>query len=441
MAAQFGVSTELANQTVTAYMVVQGVSPLLWGSLSDRFGRRPVFLVCMVVLIGACVGLALCPADAFWLLLVLRCLQAAGCASTIALGAGVVGDISTPEERAGFFGAFNIGPMAAPCIGPAVGGALAQHLGWRALFWFLVIMAAACLAGLLLVLPETLRALVGNGSIEPATGASRLRALAYRPLLPVVGRRAAKRPATAADRAAARRVPIQPFRLLTYPDVLLSLLFTGLVYAINYTITATISSSFAVAYPFLSETAIGLCYLPTGGGMIVGSTVTGSVLDREYSRVQRDWVVARGRDPQGIDFPKEYARLRLMPLLVAVFAACVFAWGFCIQYRAPLAVPLVLQFVLGATSISILNTTMTLLIDILQRQSSAATACTNFVRCLLGALFVGLIDRMTSSPLQYRFTYVFWGAVSTLMLPLMLLEIRVGSRWRIARDRRMAKAE
>lgn len=45
-----------------------------------------MFIGCMIVLSLACVGLALVPTDAYWLLMVLRCLQAAGSASTIALG-------------------------------------------------------------------------------------------------------------------------------------------------------------------------------------------------------------------------------------------------------------------------------------------------------------------------------------------------------------------
>jgi MFS family permease len=43
----------------------------------------------------------------------------------------VISDISTPEERGGFFGLFILGPMVGPAIGPVIGGALAQGLGWR----------------------------------------------------------------------------------------------------------------------------------------------------------------------------------------------------------------------------------------------------------------------------------------------------------------------
>lgn len=90
-------------------------APMLWGPLSDRYGRRPVFLICLLILIGSCIGLALCPTDAFWLLIVLRLLQAGGCASTVSLGMGVCGDISIPEERGGFVGFFSTGPMVCYC--------------------------------------------------------------------------------------------------------------------------------------------------------------------------------------------------------------------------------------------------------------------------------------------------------------------------------------
>ena len=82
---------------------------------------------CLLVLSLSCIGLALVPTSDYWLLMVLRCLQAAGSASTIAIcniylflslflfsvsvGAGVIGDISSRAERGGFYGLFMFGPL------------------------------------------------------------------------------------------------------------------------------------------------------------------------------------------------------------------------------------------------------------------------------------------------------------------------------------------
>ena len=70
-----------------------------------------MFLACLLVLALACIGLARIPTNAYWLLMLLRCLQAAGSASTIALGAGVIADIATRAERGSFFGLYAVGPM------------------------------------------------------------------------------------------------------------------------------------------------------------------------------------------------------------------------------------------------------------------------------------------------------------------------------------------
>jgi MFS family permease len=59
---------------------------MFWGTLSDRCGRRPIMFACLGTLSLSCVGLALVPTSAYWLLMLLRCLQATGSASTIALG-------------------------------------------------------------------------------------------------------------------------------------------------------------------------------------------------------------------------------------------------------------------------------------------------------------------------------------------------------------------
>lgn len=412
----FDKSIDDINQTVTVYLVFQGISPMLWGPISDRYGRRLVYLVCLSILVASSIGMALCPTDSYWLLLFLRCFQSGGSASTIALGAGVIGDISTSRERGGYFGMFNLGPMLAPCIAPAMGGALSQALGWRSIFWSIVIMVAVCLVCVALFLPETLRSIAGNGSIPVPR---RLRAL-----VPIVGRKANSQ---AFDKESSRAQPktsINPFVLFTYPDVIVLLTFTGIVYAVNYTITATISSAFAKIYPSLSQTVLGLCYLPVGAGMIIGSTLTGKLLDYEYARI---------KERTGDKFTIEHARLRIMPFYLGLFVLCVLGWGWTIETRAHIAVPLVLNVFLGWTSMGILNTTMTLNIDILQSRSSGATACTNLVRCSLAAIMISVIDRMTNA-WGDGWTYTFWGGICMLLLPLMFLEMRMGPQWRKARE-------
>jgi len=310
---------------------------------------------------------------------------------------------------------FNLGPMLAPCIAPAMGGALSQGLGWRSIFWAIVIMVAACLVLIALFLPETLRSIAGNGSV-PVPRHSRA-------IFPVVGGKATQKVPDTESRAKPKQ-SINPFVLFTYPDVIVLLTFTGIVYAVNYTITATISSSFAKIYPSLSETVLGLCYLPSGAGMIIGSTVTGKVLDWEYGRIKKR---------SGEAFTIEYARLRLMPYYLTLFVMCVIGWGWTIQAKAHMAAPLCLAVLLGWTSMGILNTTMTLNIDILQSRSSGATACTNFVRCSLAAILVSTIDRMTSK-LGDGWTYTFWGGLCALLMPLMFLEMKKGPQWRRKRE-------
>lgn len=75
--------------------------------MSDGFGRRITLLLTLTIFLGACIGLAL--TKHFYQLMILRCLQSTGSASTIAIGAGMIGDITTREERGGVMGVFQAG--------------------------------------------------------------------------------------------------------------------------------------------------------------------------------------------------------------------------------------------------------------------------------------------------------------------------------------------
>lgn len=98
LAKLFNTTTGMINLTVTTYSIFQGLSPSLWCPLSDSIGRRPVYLICISIYIGANIGLAL--ADSYITLLILRCVQSVGIASTFAMGSGVVSDFTTRKIEA-----------------------------------------------------------------------------------------------------------------------------------------------------------------------------------------------------------------------------------------------------------------------------------------------------------------------------------------------------
>ncbi|THH19063.1 hypothetical protein EW146_g2038 [Bondarzewia mesenterica] len=431
IASQFHESIEKINLTVTIYMVMQGISPMFWGILADRWGRRPMFLGCMTVLSLSCVGLALVPTGDYWLLMVLRCVQAAGSASTVALGAGVIADIATRAERGGFFGLFSTGPMIGPCIGPVIGGGLAQGLGWRSIFWFLCISSAVNAMVMFLLFPETLRSIVGDGSILPPAF--------HRPIISIVGR---NRQSTQSNIRPPPKPFSNPLLLFTYPDIVVLLIFNGILYAVFYGVTATISSLFEKDYPFLNQTDIGLCFLAIGGGMVFGSVFTGRFLDRDYAAIKNKMIKQAQSDPEKkIDvkdvtkdeyFPIEVARLRTMPVYVFAFVACIIGYGWCLQAKVSIAGPLILQIIIGYVIVSVMNTIQTLLVDLAPSQGSSITACNNLVRCSLGAALVAIINIILDA-LDPGWTYVLLGGICLASSPLLYIEIKWGPVWQTVR--------
>ncbi|KAK1225103.1 hypothetical protein PQX77_011972 [Marasmius sp. AFHP31] len=275
---------------------------MVFGTLADKVGRRLIYASCLLILSLSCVGLALVPVDAYWLLLLLRCFQSAGSASTIALGSGVIGDIAEPSERGGYYGVFQSGPLIGPAIGPIIGGALAGSLGWRSIFWFLCISAGVAFIIIILILPETLRAIVGDGSIPPPRY--------LRPVTPIVGRKHPRQ--HSADQILPQKKRFRnPFGILRQPDIFTLLFFNGYVSAVYYAVTATISTLFVEAYPFLNETEVGLCFMSIGGGMFVGTLFCGRWLDLEFRRAMRrlypelDLTQAKEKSRSDPSFPVE----------------------------------------------------------------------------------------------------------------------------------------
>jgi MFS family permease len=118
--------------TVTSYLILQGLSPSIWGAVADFHGRRVIYILTFIIYLGACIRLA--ETKNFYQLVILRCLQSSGSAGTLVIGAVVVGDITWHEERGGYVGVYQACTLSFIAIGPILEGVLAQTLGWKAIF-------------------------------------------------------------------------------------------------------------------------------------------------------------------------------------------------------------------------------------------------------------------------------------------------------------------
>ncbi|WP_170398134.1 multidrug effflux MFS transporter [Ruegeria arenilitoris] len=145
MGEDFQVDYALVNLSVAGYLAVSAALQLIMGPLSDRFGRRPVLLICMVVFVAASVGCVL--AEAIWVFLSFRLLQAAVVAGPV-LSSAAIRDMYPPNEAASKLGYVAMAMALAPMLGPMLGGALDSLFGWRAGF----VLYSALGAGLLLLL-------------------------------------------------------------------------------------------------------------------------------------------------------------------------------------------------------------------------------------------------------------------------------------------------
>lgn len=165
IASDLGVRVSLINLTITTYQIFQGLAPSFIASFADTNGRRPAYLVALGIYVVANLALAL--QWSYPALMVLRCLQSAGSSATIALGGAVASDIATRAERGSLIGWASLGISLGPALGPVFGGLLSGYAGWRSIFWFLMALGGVLLMVVIAVVPETCRAVVGNGSVKP----------------------------------------------------------------------------------------------------------------------------------------------------------------------------------------------------------------------------------------------------------------------------------
>lgn len=272
-------TTNAVIGATTGFVVMLGFGPLVLAPLSETFGRRTLYLTCFSIFTLLQIPTAFSPNIA--VLITLRTLSGLFGSVGIANGGGSLSDMFYPEERAGVFGWYLLGPLLGPTLGPLLGGVIVQRLGWRWIFLTLAIICGINITFGFLFLKETYTPILlkrRKAALEKKQRASgRENNLAYwyesedrRPMLIKL-----------------RDSCSRPLRILTHPIVLTMSLYQALIFSTTYSLYTNFQDIYGGQYGFNTE-QVGLVYMGPGLGCVVAVLLLVPRIDDVYKKLTKD---------------------------------------------------------------------------------------------------------------------------------------------------------
>src|SRR6201992_1830112 len=155
LATTFGRDISVAQMTVSLYMVGIACSQIIMGPLSDRFGRRPVLLAglgLMVVASAACIFAQTLPE-----LIAARFFQALGGATGMVVSRAIIRDLYSRERISSMISLVVAVMMIAQMLSPLTGGLIESAFGWRAIFYAVTAFSLIVAVAIAFILPGTRR--------------------------------------------------------------------------------------------------------------------------------------------------------------------------------------------------------------------------------------------------------------------------------------------
>ncbi|KAF4568437.1 hypothetical protein EYR36_010448 [Pleurotus pulmonarius] len=391
MEKQLPATSSQISLSLSLFILLQGVVPLIWSAVSEIKGRKADF-----------------PPSHL------------GSSSVITIGAATLADIYPPAIRGTKMGIYYAAPLLGPSLGPILGGALTAGFSWRACFWFLAIFSGSSFLSFLLFFKDPWR---------------KERSLTYQNVLreksderveqnakddstltgPRVGSESAPSVKTTNDsppeiNLSLKHVnPIRPLiAVLRRPNNLIILLASGFCFAFMFLIAYATSRTLGRVYNY-SPFKIGLALLSLGIGSLAGSVLGGRYSDYTF-RVLKE---ANG----GVGCPE--MRLRSTILGLIFLPPSIVGMGWVYHQHAHIAFVCVMLFSNGFFLIWTYSSTLAYIVDANNGRSSTAMAANSAFRgmsaFLATEITVPLQDSLGDGPM-----YTIWGVI-VLMSELLIL--------------------
>ncbi|KAG2216731.1 hypothetical protein INT45_007630, partial [Circinella minor] len=421
------------NASLCVFIFVTAFFPLLWTTLAERYGSRPIYLISILICLVANICCAISVNIAMFI--AFQAISAIGSSSIATIGGGIIAkryahycilfylissNIFEPHQRGRAFSYYNSGVLIGPSFSPIIGGYLNQGFGWRSIFWFLSIVALCIWFGILLILPETKR---------PPSGESK-KTNVQEEYMSTQEEESSSSKVTANSNQEKKKLNLNgllgPLRFFRFLNVPLGAVFIGILFFTWYIINVNFARIYTYQYGLDSGT-VGLCYLPLVFGSVLGGITGGKCSDATYKKQMEK---VKNKD-DGI--PAE-VRLRnpiyFASIIVSLFS--LIAYGVCIQMNVHYAAGLVCIFFIGFFLVIPNVTTTTYLMDCFSRQSSAVLACSNLIRYVMGG-----IGSLVASDIQKVFgpaiLYAVCGGIVVLVSGNIIIILINGKKWGIQR--------
>jgi DHA1 family bicyclomycin/chloramphenicol resistance-like MFS transporter len=168
LATSFGRDISIAQMTVSLYMVGIACSQIIMGPLSDRFGRRPVLLAGLGLMVLASAGCIF--ADTLPQLIAARFFQALGGATGMVVSRAIIRDLYSRERISSMISLVIAVMMIAQMLSPLTGGLLEIAFGWRSIFYLITAASLVIIVAIALALPETRRDRVAGSGFRGDVG-------------------------------------------------------------------------------------------------------------------------------------------------------------------------------------------------------------------------------------------------------------------------------
>ncbi|KAK4148063.1 dityrosine transporter 1 [Dichotomopilus funicola] len=401
VAAEYGTDGTVINVVNAIYMLMMGLSPVVWGPMSEVYGRRRINQITAVLFCGCSIGTALAPNLASFF--VFRVLTAFEGTAFILVGSACIGDIYRPTERATALGWFLSGTLIGPAFGPFIGGIIVTYTSWRVIFWLQTgLSGLAALFTFTPLLPETIH----HRKVDDLEGySSRQR---FSVLWSMVN-------------------PTRVLRLFIYPNLITTGLASSSVVWNMYSLLTPIRYVLNPRFHLTTPMQSGLFYLAPGTGYLVGTLVGGRYADH----IVKKWIVKR----DGVRVPEDRLRSAL-PFMGAVIPACLLIYGWGVEKEVggiPLAV--ITLFVQGVAQLFCFPSLNTYCLDVMQGRGAEVIAGNYFVRYLFACAATACV-----LPAVQGIGVGWFSTITAAFLVISTVAVQAtvwrGRNWRESVDRR-----